>query len=134
MHRFYLPGTRLVGGHRVWMRERCGDGGTLAEATTIRGISIPAGSHIDVDIDFDDLTVTLRDATIVRGVVLPEGTTIRFQGRVWGFAGLAIPWWFVPLLPLMCVLHRLRSRDIWVMRDDKLAYAIRPDGSKGPIR
>ena len=110
------------------------EGGALAEATTIRGVAIPAGSRIDVDIDFHDLTVTLGDVATVRGVILPAGTTIRFQGRVWGFAGLAIPWWFVPLLPLMCVLHRLRSRDIWVMRDDRLAYAIRPDGSKGPIR
>jgi hypothetical protein len=85
-----IPGGAFIGGRWVWLRadlprddfERSG---TLAASTRIRGVRIPAGSEIWVDIDWDDISVRLAAPTDLRGLRLPAGSTLKFPSRLFLF-------------------------------------------------
>ncbi len=76
MQRLYIPCAGPFG-RKVALSSSCPDGGTLAEAVVIRGVTIPAGSEVLVDCDFDDVNITLAVETPVRGHTLPAGTVVR---------------------------------------------------------
>jgi hypothetical protein len=137
VHRFYVPGSRCIGGRFVWLVNAPGlyeDGGALAEPTAIRGVAIPAGAELFYDWDFGGIDVTLHAPLVIRGVALGAGVTLHFPSR--RILLVRTPWWTVPiilvLLPVLIVLARRRSRDISVSRDRTRLFTIRPDGSTTP--
>jgi hypothetical protein len=131
VHRFYVPGCRIVGGRFVTLTAppaAYADGGTLAAPTVIRGVPIPAGSELFVDCDFDHIHVHLHEPIHVRGVPLLAGDRLEFLGRVLGFPGLRLPWWTLPIvlvaLPFLVLQRRRAARDIRVLRDGKYSFVI----------
>jgi hypothetical protein len=104
------------------------DGGTLARATRIRGIAIPAGSELFVDCDFGHIRVRFHEPVRVRRTQLRAGDEIVLHGRTIGFPGLRLPWWAVPivlaLLPLLVVRARLWAREIQVWRGGAHVFSI----------
>ena len=116
----YLPGAKWVGGRRA----RCvagsvskvyGETGTLAQRVSYRGVTLPAGSRVSVELDFADVVVELGGVANVRGRELPTGARLRFFGRVLGFAGLRLtPWWMPLFLPSAWAAVRGRDGDVRV--------------------
>jgi hypothetical protein len=143
--RVWIPGTRLLGGCSVWLRTDAPHDldepwGTLAEPARLRDVDVPAGSTIGVDVDFDDITITLSEATTVRGNALPPGTTLKLRGRVVGFPGLALTFLLLFLMPWFWWSRRRYARVIEVIVNQNIdisgrglragaRFAIRADGT-----